>query len=75
MQLIDIGDSKESVYGALDAWVAWEKKFPIVPLKIVIISLEEEEQWHRVVQVSVDSLSPPILMHFNQLSLSHWVSG
>uniref|UniRef100_A0A1D1ZKF5 Pentatricopeptide repeat-containing protein At4g21190 n=1 Tax=Anthurium amnicola TaxID=1678845 RepID=A0A1D1ZKF5_9ARAE len=44
-------DSKESIYGALDAWVAWERIFPLVSLKRVLIMLEKEEQWHRVVQV------------------------
>ncbi|XP_022774850.1 pentatricopeptide repeat-containing protein At4g21190 isoform X2 [Durio zibethinus] len=49
--LLDIKDSKEAVYGALDAWVAWEQNFPIGPLKNVILALEKEHQWHRVVQV------------------------
>ncbi|KAJ6922424.1 hypothetical protein NC652_016156 [Populus alba x Populus x berolinensis] len=25
--LLDLNDSKDAVYGALDAWVAWEQKF------------------------------------------------
>ncbi|XVF58835.1 hypothetical protein PTKIN_Ptkin07bG0097900 [Pterospermum kingtungense] len=49
--LLDVKDCKEAVYGALDAWVAWEQKFPIGPLKNVILALEKEHQWHRVVQV------------------------
>ncbi|XWS44660.1 hypothetical protein CRYUN_Cryun15aG0067300 [Craigia yunnanensis] len=49
--LLDLKDSKEAVYGALDAWVAWEQNFPIGPLKNVILALEKEYQWHRVVQV------------------------
>ncbi|KAL6977834.1 hypothetical protein U1Q18_046767 [Sarracenia purpurea var. burkii] len=49
--LLDIKDSKEAVYGALDAWVAWEQNFPIGPLKMVLLTLEKEQQWHRVVQV------------------------
>jgi len=53
MQLLDIEDNKEAVYGALDAWVAWERNFPIASLKIVIASLEKEHQWHRMVQVSI----------------------
>lgn len=47
----DLKDSKEGVYGALDAWVAWEQTFPLVSLKKALLSLEKEEQWHRVVQV------------------------
>ncbi|XVF14873.1 hypothetical protein REPUB_Repub09cG0098400 [Reevesia pubescens] len=49
--LLDLKDSKEAVYGTLDAWVAWEQNFPIAPLKNVILALEKEHQWHRVVQV------------------------
>ncbi|GMJ03909.1 hypothetical protein like AT1G04590 [Hibiscus trionum] len=49
--LLDLKDSKEAVYGTLDAWVAWEQNFPIGPLKNVILALEKEHQWHRVVQV------------------------
>ncbi|MQL86247.1 hypothetical protein Taro_018772 [Colocasia esculenta] len=51
LQLFDLKDSKEAVYSALDAWVAWEKSFPVISLKRALISLEKEEQWHRVVQV------------------------
>ena len=51
MQLLDLNDSKDSVYGALDAWVAWEQKFPIASIKQVLIALEKEQQWHRIVQV------------------------
>jgi hypothetical protein len=51
LQLIDMKDSKEAVYGALDAWVAWEQNFPIASLKRALLALEKEQQWHRVVQV------------------------
>uniref|UniRef100_A0A2K1ZZD8 Pentatricopeptide repeat-containing protein n=1 Tax=Populus trichocarpa TaxID=3694 RepID=A0A2K1ZZD8_POPTR len=50
-QLLDLNDSKDAVYGALDAWVAWEQKFPIASIKQVLIALEKEQQWHRIVQV------------------------
>ncbi|KAK4482816.1 hypothetical protein RD792_009986 [Penstemon davidsonii] len=49
--LMDLTDSKESVYSTLDAWVAWERNFPIAALKNVLISLEKEQQWHKVIQV------------------------
>ncbi|XP_022154415.1 pentatricopeptide repeat-containing protein At4g18975, chloroplastic isoform X2 [Momordica charantia] len=49
--LVDLRGSKEAVYGALDAWVAWEQNFPIASLKQVLAVLEKEQQWHRVVQV------------------------
>lgn len=56
MQLLDIEDNKEAVYGALDAWVAWERNFPIASLKRVIAILEKEHQWHRMVQVMLSPL-------------------
>ncbi|KAL9227093.1 hypothetical protein vseg_002829 [Gypsophila vaccaria] len=49
--LSDLGDNKDSIYGALDAWVAWEQNFPIAALKNVLLTLEKEQQWHRIVQV------------------------
>ncbi|PKA51170.1 Pentatricopeptide repeat-containing protein [Apostasia shenzhenica] len=49
--LLDLKDSKEVVYGTLDAWVAWEQDFPLALLKRALLDLEKEEQWHRVVQV------------------------
>ncbi|CAN4128083.1 unnamed protein product [Withania somnifera] len=49
--LLDLKDSKGAVYGTLDAWVAWEQKFPIGSLKQVLLKLEKEQQWHRNVQV------------------------
>lgn len=50
-QLVDLKDSKEAVYGTLDAWVAWEQEFPLAMIKRALLVLEKEEQWHRVVQV------------------------
>ncbi|KAJ7944768.1 Pentatricopeptide repeat-containing protein [Quillaja saponaria] len=49
--LFDLKDSKEAVYGTLDAWVAWEQNFPISSLKMALLALEKEQQWHKVVQV------------------------
>ncbi|KAJ8770519.1 hypothetical protein K2173_018010 [Erythroxylum novogranatense] len=49
--LSNLEDSKETVYGALDSWVAWEQKFPTVLLKNALIALEKEQQWHRVIQI------------------------
>ncbi|CAL0314298.1 unnamed protein product [Lupinus luteus] len=49
--LFDLNDSKEAIYGALDAWVAWEQNFPICSLKRILTLLEKDQQWHRVVQV------------------------
>ncbi|XP_020578963.1 pentatricopeptide repeat-containing protein At4g21190 isoform X2 [Phalaenopsis equestris] len=49
--LLDLKDSKEIVYGTLDAWVAWEQNFPLAMLKRALLVLEKGEQWHRIVQV------------------------
>ncbi|KAI6698961.1 hypothetical protein NL676_019080 [Syzygium grande] len=49
--LLDLKDSKQSVYGALDAWVAWEQNFPLASLRRALLVLEKEHQWHRIVQV------------------------
>ncbi|MBA0586940.1 hypothetical protein Gorai_000080, partial [Gossypium raimondii] len=57
--LLDLKDSKEAIYSALDAWVAWEQNFPIGPLKNVILALEKEHQWHRIVQVYPTSTGRP----------------
>ncbi|XP_048447511.1 pentatricopeptide repeat-containing protein At4g18975, chloroplastic isoform X2 [Pyrus x bretschneideri] len=49
--LLDLSDSKEAVYGSLDGWVAWEEDFPIGKIRMALIALEKEQQWHRIVQV------------------------
>ncbi|KAG0468024.1 hypothetical protein HPP92_017352 [Vanilla planifolia] len=49
--LLDLKDSKEVVYGTLDAWVAWEQNFPLALIKRALIVLEKKEEWHRIVQV------------------------
>ncbi|XP_052182323.1 pentatricopeptide repeat-containing protein At4g18975, chloroplastic-like [Diospyros lotus] len=49
--LHNLKDSKEAVYGALDAWVAWEQNFPIGSLRQTLLTLEKEQQWHKVIQV------------------------
>ncbi|CAO2143108.1 unnamed protein product [Urochloa humidicola] len=49
--LLGLGDSREDVYGTLDAWVAFEQEFPLASLKQALSALEKEEQWHRIVQV------------------------
>ncbi|KAL8211383.1 hypothetical protein R6Q57_005820 [Mikania cordata] len=49
-KLVDLDDSKESVYSALDAWVAEEQDFPIGRVKTALLSLERKQQWHKVVQ-------------------------
>lgn len=67
LQLLDLRDSKEAVYGALDAWVAWEQDFPIASLKHVLAALEKEQQWHRIVQVRV----VPAILYLLSLPFTH----
>jgi hypothetical protein len=56
-QLFGLKDSKESVYGTLDAWVAMEPTFPLSSLRKALVVLEKHEQWHRIVQVQfLDSM-------------------
>ncbi|KAF3779581.1 Pentatricopeptide repeat-containing protein [Nymphaea thermarum] len=50
-QLFSLKESKKAVYGALDAWVAWEQNFPLGPLRQTLTMLEKQHQWHRIVQV------------------------
>ncbi|KAL8538721.1 hypothetical protein ACS0TY_000655 [Phlomoides rotata] len=49
--LMDLQDNKEAIYSTLDAWVAWERNFPIASLKNVLLALERDQQWHRVIQI------------------------
>ncbi|PAN41089.1 hypothetical protein PAHAL_8G013500 [Panicum hallii] len=49
--LLGLEDSREVVYGTLDAWVAFEQDFPLPSLRQALSALEKEEQWHRIVQV------------------------
>lgn len=44
---------KEEVYGALDAFIAWDLEFPLITVKKAIKSLEEQKEWKRVIQVIV----------------------
>lgn len=68
-----MGDSKDAIYGALDAWVAWEESFPIGVLKNVLLSLEKEKQWHRVVQVlRVIFLIVCLLLPFAKRIVINW---
>ncbi|XP_052729992.1 uncharacterized protein LOC108325443 isoform X3 [Vigna angularis] len=64
--LLELNDSKETVYGALDAWVAWEQNFPIASLKTILNSLEKEQQWHRVVQTREEESLTPKKIHLSE---------
>ncbi|KAK4799291.1 hypothetical protein SAY86_024656 [Trapa natans] len=49
--LFELKDNKETVYGTLDAWVAWEQNFPVGSIRRALVALEKQHQWHRIIQV------------------------
>ncbi|KAK4279290.1 hypothetical protein QN277_011090 [Acacia crassicarpa] len=53
----ELSNVKEEVYGALDSFVAWELEFPLVTVKKVLKTLEEQQDWKRVIQVTKWMLS------------------
>ncbi|KAG4146392.1 hypothetical protein ERO13_D05G154600v2 [Gossypium hirsutum] len=48
---------KETVYGALDKWVAWETEFPLIAAAKALRILRKRSQWLRVIQVAKWMLS------------------
>ncbi|KAL9237353.1 hypothetical protein vseg_011912 [Gypsophila vaccaria] len=52
-----LSNVKEEVYGALDAFVAWELEFPLITVKKALKTLEVEKEWKRVIQVTKWMLS------------------
>ncbi|TKY45274.1 Pentatricopeptide repeat-containing protein [Spatholobus suberectus] len=53
----ELSNVKEEVYGALDSYVAWELEFPLITVKKVLKTLECEQEWKRVIQVTKWMLS------------------
>lgn len=60
-KLVDLIDetppAKEDIYGALDAFVAWELEFPIIAIKKAMAFMAEEQKWRQIIQVSKWMLS------------------
>ncbi|XP_047946434.1 pentatricopeptide repeat-containing protein At4g21190-like isoform X3 [Salvia hispanica] len=52
-----LSNVKEEVYGALDAFIAWELEFPLITVKKALKSLENEKEWKRIIQVTKWMLS------------------
>ncbi|CAN6446167.1 unnamed protein product [Victoria cruziana] len=50
-------NEKETVYGALDKWVAWETEFPLVAAAKALGILRKRRQWLRIIQVTKWMLS------------------
>ncbi|KAF5732392.1 pentatricopeptide repeat-containing protein [Tripterygium wilfordii] len=52
-----LSNVKEEVYGALDSFVAWDLEFPLIVVKKALRTLENEEEWKRIIQVTKWMLS------------------
>ncbi|KAJ8549404.1 hypothetical protein K7X08_033111 [Anisodus acutangulus] len=48
---------KESVYGALDKWIAWETEFPLIAAAKALRILRQQRLWKQVIQVAKWMLS------------------
>ncbi|KAG8485172.1 hypothetical protein CXB51_021558 [Gossypium anomalum] len=44
-------NEKETIYGALDKWVAWETEFPLIAVAKALQIFKKRSQWLRVIQV------------------------
>ncbi|KAL5567882.1 hypothetical protein UlMin_024457 [Ulmus minor] len=47
-----LSNVKEEVYGALDSFIAWELEFPLITVKKAIRTLEDQQDWKRIIQVT-----------------------
>ncbi|KAM3361956.1 hypothetical protein P3S68_016810 [Capsicum galapagoense] len=45
-------NEKESVYGALDKWIAWETEFPLIAAAKALRILRQRRLWKKVIQVA-----------------------
>lgn len=52
LQIKELSNVKEEVYGALDSFIAWELEFPLVIVKKALAILEDEREWKKIIQVS-----------------------
>lgn len=52
-----LSNVKEEVYGALDSFIAWELEFPLITVKKALKTLENENEWKRIIQVTKWMLS------------------
>ncbi|XP_057547347.1 pentatricopeptide repeat-containing protein At4g21190 isoform X1 [Amaranthus tricolor] len=53
----ELSNVKEEVYGALDAFIAWDLEFPLITVKKALKVLEDEKEWKRIIQVTKWMLS------------------
>ncbi|PKI63498.1 hypothetical protein CRG98_016165 [Punica granatum] len=52
-----LSNVKEEVYGALDSFIAWELEFPVITVKKALKTLEKQNEWKRIIQVTKWMLS------------------
>eukprot|EP00249_Psilotum_nudum_P013458 c24343_g1_i1 orf=420-1634(-) len=52
-----LSNVKEEIYGALDAFIAWELEFPLIAVKKALRTLQFEKDWKRIIQISKWMLS------------------
>ncbi|KAG5413563.1 hypothetical protein IGI04_001130 [Brassica rapa subsp. trilocularis] len=57
LQIKELSNVKEEVYGALDSFIAWELEFPLVIVKKALAVLEDEREWKKIIQVTKWMLS------------------
>lgn len=50
-QVSRLPNEKESIYGALDKWTAWETEFPVIAAAKALEILRGRNQWLRIIQV------------------------
>lgn len=51
LQIKELSNVKEEVYGALDSFIAWELEFPLVIVKKALAILEDQREWKKIIQV------------------------
>ncbi|XVF53520.1 hypothetical protein PTKIN_Ptkin05aG0105500 [Pterospermum kingtungense] len=47
----ELSNVKEEVYGALDSFIAWDLEFPLIIVKKALKTLQDEQEWKRIIQV------------------------
>lgn len=60
------------MYGALDSFVAWELEFPLIAVKKALKTLENEQEWKRIIQVTGKPFSP-LFLAMSNYALLNWL--
>ncbi|KAF6173972.1 hypothetical protein GIB67_039923 [Kingdonia uniflora] len=60
LQVSELPNEKEVVYGALEKWIAWETEFPLIAASKALVILRKRNQWLRLIQaINANSLDNP----------------